>query len=218
MNSTRALLPGDVEHAGTGTGAGLAQPRGSFFLTLCPVAAPVTVPEPTLPGLRGFRFFFTRVREDRRERCWLHFGHFRTAGEAQKWLNALRKVYPRAVLRRVPETEDAAQGHSALQRREARRPAISEPKSLNDTHVRALLEKRPVEGERPGHQAWSRIPEPATDSTLEDTLNELRDSAQDTFEMDADSLGSTGVRHLRVEVQRTSREQKRRGTSPGRKR
>jgi hypothetical protein len=203
MNSTRALMPGDVEHAETGTGAGLAQPRGSFFLTLCSVAAPITVPEPTLPGLRGFRFFFTRRREDKGERCWLHFGHFRTAGEAQKWLNTLRKVYPRAVLREVPETSEAAQGPNALQRREVRRPAISE---------------RPVDGERPGHQAGSRLPEAARDSTLEDTLNELRDSAQDSFEMDADSLGSTGVRHLRVEVQRTSREQKGRGTSPARKR
>ena len=177
MNSTHASMSGEIEAAETGTHERLVQPRGSFFLTLSPVAAPVPVPQPTSPGLQRFRFFFTRRREDDRERCWLHFGHFRTVAEAQKWLTVLRRIYPRAVMRQVPDTQEPS--------------APGETKSLSDTQVLALLS--PTAPERPRAL------------TLEDTLNELVDSASDTMEMDGDSLSSTGVRHLRVELQRRSR-------------
>jgi hypothetical protein len=75
------------------------EPRGPFFLTLGPVAAPVAVREPKLSGLQRMRFFFTRRHEQGRERCWLHFGHFDTVAEACKWLDALHPVYPAAVIR-----------------------------------------------------------------------------------------------------------------------
>ena len=189
MNSTHASMSEEIEHAETGTHERLVQPRGSFFLTLSPVAAPIPVPQPTSPGLQRFRFFFTRRREDGRERCWLHFGHFRTVGEAQKWLTVLRRIYPNAVMREVPDTHEAP----------------GEPKSLSDTQVLALLEKDRVEGAQPpGRLASSPAPERRRGLTLEDTLNELVDSASDTMEMDGDSLSSTGVRHLRVELQRRS--------------
>ena len=68
MNSTHASMSEEIEHAETGTHERLVQPRGSFFLTLSPVAAPIPVPQPTSPGLQRFRFFFTRRREDGRER------------------------------------------------------------------------------------------------------------------------------------------------------
>ena len=200
MNSTRASMFEEIEHAETGTHERLVHPRGSFFLTLSPVAAPIPVPQPTSPGLQRFRFFFTRRREDGHERCWLHFGHFRTVGEAHKWLKVLRRIYPRAVMREVPDTQEAPAARNP--------PAAGEPKSLSDTQVLKLLASSPT-------------PERRRDLTLEDTLNELADSASDTMEMDGDSLTSTGVRHLRVELQRrsrTSRGQKARSASPpGRK-
>jgi hypothetical protein len=200
MNSTHASMFEEIEHAETGTHERLVQPRGSFFLTLSPVAAPIPVPQPTSPGLQRFRFFFTRRREDGRERCWLHFGHFRTVGEAHKWLTVLRRIYPRAVMREVPATYEAQAARKP--------PAPGEPKSLSDTQVMGLLTSNPT-------------PEPRRDPTLEDTLNELVDSASDTMEMESDSLSSTGVRHLRVELQRrsrTSRGQKARsGAAPVRK-
>ena len=199
MNSTHASMFEEMEHAETGTHERLVQPRGSFFLTLSPVAAPVPVPQPTSPGLQRFRFFFTRRREDDRERCWLHFGHFRTVAEAQKWLTVLRRIYPRAVMRQVPDTQEAPAAGKAS--------APDEAKSLSDTQVLALLS--PTAPERPRAL------------TLEDTLNELVDSASDTMEIDDDSVSSTGVRHLRVELQRrsrTSRGQKARSAStPARK-
>ena len=189
MNSTHASMSGEIEPAETGTHERLVQPRGSFFLTLSPVAAPVPVPQPTSPGLQRFRFFFTRRREDGRDRCWLHFGHFRTASEAQKWLTVLRRIYPNAVMREVPNTHEAP----------------GEPKSLSDTQVLALLEKDRVEGAQPpGRPASSPAPERRRGLTLEDTLNELMDSASDTMEIGDDSVSSTGVRHLRVELQRRS--------------
>jgi hypothetical protein len=200
MNSTHASMSAEIEHAETGTHERLVHPRGSFFLTLSPVAAPIPVPQPTSPGLQRFRFFFTRRREDGHERCWLHFGHFRTVAEAQKWLTVLRRIYPRAVMREVPITHAAPAAHNA--------PAAGEPKSLSDTQVLALLASSPAPERRRG-------------LTLEDTLNELVDSASDTMEMDGDSLSSTGVRHLRVELQRrspTSRGQKARpAPTPARK-
>jgi hypothetical protein len=189
MNSTHASMSEEIEHAETGTHERLVQPRGSFFLTLSPVAAPIPVPQPTSPGLQRFRFFFTRRREDGRERCWLHFGHFRTVAEAQKWLTVLRRIYPNAVMREVPNTHEAP----------------GEPKSLSDTQVLALLEKDRVEGAKPPDRlASSPAPERRRGLTLEDTLNELVDSASDTMEMDDDSVSSTGVRHLRVELQKRS--------------
>jgi hypothetical protein len=197
-------MSGEIEHAETGTHERLVHPRGTFFLTLSPVAAPIPVPRPTSPGLQRFRFFFTRRREDGRERCWLHFGHFRTIGEAQKWLKVLRKIYPNAVMREVPDTYEAPAAGNP--------PAPSEPKSLSDTQVLALLQKNENERARPaGQQAASPVPERSRGVTLEDTLNDLMDSASDTMEIDDDSVSSTGVRHLRVELQgrsRTSREQK----------
>jgi hypothetical protein len=184
MNSTHASMSAEIEHAETGTHERLVHPRGSFFLTLSPVAAPIPVPRPTSPGLQRFRFFFTRRREDGHERCWLHFGHFRTVAEAQKWLTVLRRIYPRAVMREVPDTYEAPAARNP--------PAPGEPKSLSDTQALALLTSSPTPEQRRG-------------LTLEDTLNELVDSASDTMEIDGDSLSSTGVRHLRVELQRRSR-------------
>jgi hypothetical protein len=202
MNSTYASMAGEIEHAETGTHERLVHPRGSFFLTLSPVVAPIPVPPPTSPGLQRFRFFFTRRREDGRERCWLHFGHFRTVGEAHKWLKVLRKIYPNAVMREVPETYEAPAARNP--------PAPGEPKSLSDTQVLALLKKNENEGaQTPGRQASSPVPERPRGVTLEDTLNELMDSASDTMKIDDDSASSTGVRHLRVELQKRSRTSRR---------
>ena len=209
MDSTHALTPGCIEHAETGTHERLVLPRGSFFLTLCRVPAPIPVPQPTSPGLQSYRFFFTRYRENGRDRCWLHFGHFRTAAEARKWLDVLRRIYPRAVMREVPET------HSAPAARAVQQAALSESKPLSDTQVLALLEKRRNSEHRRAHEVPRRATGRRSEPTLEDTVNELRNSAYDPLPVDGD-LGATGVRHLRVELERkspVSQLQKRRGAA-----
>ena len=209
MDSTHALTPGYLEHAETGTHERLVLPCGSFFLTLCPVAAPIPVPQPTSARLQSYRFFFTRRRENGKERCWLHFGHFRTAAEARRWLEVLRRIYPRAVMREVPQTDAAPPA------RESKPAAVRESTSLTDTQVLALLEKSgssdPRRAQGAPLPAMGRRDEP----TLEDTVNELRDSAYDSWAGDGDALSATGVRHLRVELERkspVSQLQKRRGT------
>jgi hypothetical protein len=210
MDSTHALTPGYFEHAETGTHEQLVLPCGSFFLTLCPVAAPIPVPRPTCAGLQSYRFFFTRRRENGKERCWLHFGHFRTTAEARRWLEVLRRIYPRAIMREVPETPAAPPA------RESKPAAVRESKSLTDTQALALLEKSGNNNHRRGQGA----PPPAMgrrdEPTLEDTVNELRDSAYDSLAGDDDALSATGVRHLRVELERKSpvaQLQKRRGAA-----
>ena len=74
---------------------------GTFFLTLCPVAAPVSLPKSNSPALQRFRFFVTREQEQdsRRERHWLNFGYFHTVEEARKWCEVLARIYPSAVVR-----------------------------------------------------------------------------------------------------------------------
>jgi hypothetical protein len=197
MDSTHALTPGCIEHAETGTHEPLVLPQGSFFLTLCRVAAPIPVPQPTSPGLRSYRFFFTRYRDNGQERCWLHFGHFRTAAEARKWLDVLRRIYPRAVMREVPAR------HAAPPARAVQRAALSESKPLSDTQVLALLEKSRTDEHRRAHDAPLAATERRSEPTLEDTLNELRNTAYDPLPADGD-LSATGVRHLRVQLERKS--------------
>jgi hypothetical protein len=194
MNSRQRSVSAQIGPAETGTRECLAQSPGSFFLTLSAVAAPVPVRPPTSPALQRFRFFFTRRREGDRECCWLHFGHFHSVDEAQKWLDVMRRIYPRAVMRQVQQAQETPHTHE-----------LAEPKSLSDTQVLALLEKNRVEDEHSGQQARRPAPEPRRGPTLEDTLNDLFNSASDTLEVDGDSLSSTGVRHLRVEVTRHPR-------------
>jgi hypothetical protein len=162
----------------------LGEPPGTFFLTLCAVAAPVSLPEPKSPNLQRFRFFFTKQQEHSVERCWLHFGYFRTVEEARKWREVLCRVYPAAVIRTVPPNSASATSNN-----------------LTDSQVLALLSKSPADASkaaaRPASGPERRQP------TLEDTLNELRDSALGAFDSDTDEVSRTGVRHLRVEVQQS---------------
>ena len=88
------------DEAALGTGRVRQQDApGTFFLTLCPVAAPVSLPKSTSPALQRFRFFFTREQDGSRERHWLNFGYFQTAEEARKWREVLGRIYPAAVVR-----------------------------------------------------------------------------------------------------------------------
>jgi len=109
---------------------GLGESQGAFFLTLCAVSSPIPVPESKSAALQRYRFFFSRQHENGRERCWLHLGYFRTAEEARKWLEVLRRVYPAAAIRTIPQAR-------AIQ------AAASEPGPLSDTQVLAQLKRSP---------------------------------------------------------------------------
>ncbi len=155
---------------------------GALFLTLCSVPAPISLPEPKSPGLQRYRFFFSRQTENGSERCWLHFGYFRNLEEAQKWREVLCRVYPAAAIRTGPHSGAAQSGTASTD-------------TLSESQVLSVLNRKP---------AATKVPEPVAaerrQSSLEDTLSELRDSAWGSLDGDSDEASSTGVRHLRVEV------------------
>jgi hypothetical protein len=98
-------------HAGT----------GRFMLTLCQLAAPVSIRPPQSPQLKAFTFFTSREREiDGSERWYLHVGYFETLADAEIWAEGVRGRFPQATATLAP--------------------ARDEP--LTDTQVLKILEKR----------------------------------------------------------------------------
>src|SRR6185437_7287839 len=70
---------------------------GHFMLTLCRLAAPVSIRPPQSPQLRPFTFFTSRAHQpDGSERCYLHMGYFETLADAERWVEAVRVRYPEA--------------------------------------------------------------------------------------------------------------------------
>ncbi len=163
----------------------LEESPGAFFLTLCSVPSPVSLPEPKSSAMQRYRFFFSKQHENGVERCWLHLGYFHTAEEARKWRDVLCRVYPAATIRTVPQKDGVQHAQAS--------------NTLSDSQALAILEKGAGAG-KPA-QAEAQLPSQRRNVSLEDTLSELRDSAWQTFDSDSDEASSTGVRHLRVEVQ-----------------
>ena len=80
-------IPAHGEQAGT----------GQFMLTLCRLAAPVSIRPPQSPRLKRFTFFMSRAPQpDGSEQLSLHMGYFATLADAERWLAAVRRSYPDA--------------------------------------------------------------------------------------------------------------------------
>jgi hypothetical protein len=70
---------------------------GRFMLTLCRLAAPVSIRPPRSPRLKSFTFFISRaLQPDGRESWYLHMGYFDTLADAERWVEAVRPRYPNA--------------------------------------------------------------------------------------------------------------------------
>jgi hypothetical protein len=69
---------------------------GPFVLDLCSMPGPISIPQPRSEMLNRFSFFVNRRQEAGRDSYWLCMGYFATRGEAQKWLDLMRRVYPNA--------------------------------------------------------------------------------------------------------------------------
>jgi hypothetical protein len=126
--------------SGVPSSAGPARPEpvDPFILTLCRLAAPVTIRPPTAPQLKSFRFFTSRsAQSDGSEQLHLHMGYFPTLELAQKWAQLMRAKYPNATAMRAPA--------ALLHKRDAVvpqvPPAMEEP-PLTDTQVLRVLETR----------------------------------------------------------------------------
>jgi hypothetical protein len=125
---------------------------GHFMITLCRLAAPVSIRPPQSPQLKSFTFFTSCPRQaDGGERWYLHMGYFETLADAERWAEGVRGRYPHAfatiapaaisqppasAARAPPPADCAPPAHKNSD------PAPPEDASLSDTQVLKILELR----------------------------------------------------------------------------
>jgi hypothetical protein len=165
-------------------------PAGGFVIALCVLERAIPIPQPRSSPLNRFRFFLTRRNANGREFFVLYMGHFTTATEADKWLELLHGTYPNAY---VSASFEAKEGLSSAE--------------LSDTQTLRVLEARPPS---PTHEVVEvsappppRVAKDQVGEKLKESLQDLAVRESDTGSYEADS--DTGVRHLRIEVQKPSR-------------
>jgi hypothetical protein len=160
-------------------------PAQTYVIALCAMTRPIPIPQPRSSALNRYRFFLTRREADGREFFVLHMGYFANASEAEKWLNVLRSTYPNAY---VSDTTEPVEE--------------SIPSVLSDTQVMRVLEVRhPVPDEQPDALRVVETPrEKVSGKTdaLRKSLETLAAKESDTGNYEA--VSDTGVRHLRIEV------------------
>jgi hypothetical protein len=127
---------------------------GHFMLTLCRLAAPVSIRPPQSPQLKRFTFFTSRERApDGSDSVYLHMGYFHTLTDAERWVEAVHGRFPNAIatiapaaLLRPPDSEVSAvqPADSGPGLPHSRDLAPVEDKSLTDTQVLNMLETRRV--------------------------------------------------------------------------
>jgi hypothetical protein len=126
---------------------------GRFMLTLCPLAAPVSIRPPQSPQLKPFSFFMSRAyRPDGSERLYLHMGYFDTLAAAERWADSVRRHYPSAFASLAPAAflRPADYGAASLSPGEfhpvvplqSSDPAPVKDESLTDTQVLKILAAR----------------------------------------------------------------------------
>jgi hypothetical protein len=139
---TGSWNPNSVHRAQAGT--------GHFMLTLCRLAAPMSIRPPQSPLLKPFTFFTSRARQPNGdERFYLHMGYFETLADAEKWVevvrgrcpNAFATIAPDAVLQ-PPNSEAPADSQPLVSKGSDASPVKGE--SLSDTQVLKILETRGV--------------------------------------------------------------------------
>jgi len=118
------------------------------MITLCELAAPVSIRPPQSPHLKPFSFFVSRTAApDGRERLLLNMGYFATLAEAQLWEQRVKGRYPEATATLAPTPtalqEPGGTDEAAQQPLERFVPVAKEP--LTDTGVMKLLETRAFE-------------------------------------------------------------------------
>ncbi|HEY2399924.1 MAG TPA: hypothetical protein VGI23_06180 [Steroidobacteraceae bacterium] len=180
---------------------GSEQVTRRWVINLCSLAAPMVIPQPRAPRLTRFSFFLHHYQQEGRRQYRLLMGYFDSVAEADKWLATLQKIYPHAVVSEAPHSQpDLLTNTQALRILQLGQVA-SVP---GDAGRLSEITSRTSPG---GHarEVQSKQPAPLGKSNpigaaLVDTLKELRVSE---FNMGgADDPDSTGVRHLRVEVQK----------------
>ena len=186
------------------------QPTRRWVLNLCSLAAPMDIPQPRASRLTRFRFFLNHYQEDGRRQYRLLMGYFASVAEADKWLATLQKVYPQAFVSEAPQSQpDLMSNTQALRILQLGQVANvqrgADRWSETNSHTPHGAQARAAEGKEPAPAGKSN----SVGARLDDTLEELRVSE---FNMGGDDdPESTGVRHLRVEVQKRPRRTRRLG-------
>jgi hypothetical protein len=162
------------------------QMSAPFYLTLCQVTIPVSVPESKAPALQRFRFFFSRHDEGGQTRYWLHFGYFTSHHEAKRWCDVLGRIYPRAAIRKLSPQGGLTE------------PTTTQP-ALTETQVMRMLNGNAT-SEQTGSFKMPQSGPKAQSPGLEASLRELRASTWENMELE-DTASMSGVRHLRVQIE-----------------
>jgi hypothetical protein len=104
------------------------------MLTLCRLAAPVSIRPPESPHLKPYTFFTSSARQpDGSQRLYLHMGYFQTLNDAERCLEMVRGRHPNAIATIAPSGFlQVAQGDHIS-------PGEG---SLSDTQVLKVLEER----------------------------------------------------------------------------
>jgi hypothetical protein len=158
-----------------------------FVIALCAMDRQIPIPQPRSSPLNRFRFFLTRRRANGREFFVLQMGHFTSAAEAEKWLRLLRGTYPNAYV--IDTSEPLVLAANA---------------ALSDTQVLRVLEVRhPVPDEPTEEPARATVVKEKPRSSLDQSLENLAAREELEFGTGAyEALSETGVRHLRIEVEK----------------
>jgi hypothetical protein len=165
-------------------------PAGGFVIALCAMTKAIPIPQPRSTPLNRFRFFLTRRMANGREFFVLYMGHFTTATEADKWLERLHGTYPNAY---VSASSEANEGLTFAE--------------LSDTQTLRVLEARAPSPTLEAIEVTAppppRVPRDQIGEKLKESLQDMAVRESDTGVYEA--ISDTGVRHLRIEVQKPSR-------------
>lgn len=190
------MAPNGSDIPGTDNMISPSAQAGKFVISLCTVAVPITIPQPRSPELMRYRFFLHTCWEEGRRCHRLYMGYFATREDGEKWLGTLRRIYPSAFVSVAPEAEMLTNSQIVS--------LLDQPAS---TSTAIPARTAPIGGTapppraaepRPYRQEAARRSEPS----LQDTLEALKVSTLDVNTEEEDPLNATGVRHLRIEIQK----------------
>lgn len=177
--------------------------QGRFVINLCSIATPIPIPQPRSSHLMKYRFFVSQCWEEGRRRYRLHMGYFPTVAAAQKWLDILRKIYPSAFVSDAPADQLDPLSNTEVLRILQQPPAdLSERSAATREPAQAQL-PAPASSSPEKHDVKSGITARAREQQARLAFKEsLEALGASEFDIHDDELNSTGVRHLRVEVQK----------------
>jgi hypothetical protein len=191
-------------------------PAASFIVNLSALPGPY-VPEHLPLELEGLRPFISRRTRDGIHRFYLHVGFFHSLVEAETWLSGARAMYPNAFVSELADTLRPAEPGTppfadtqVMRVLEVRAPRHDDEGS--DTGSYSVQSEERVLGEPPADSpaAWEisaplSLTPPANTPARPDVPKTPKATdawSEVVAEVNNDSSSTSGVRHLRVEIQR----------------